>query len=165
MRELRQFKGDGYNKGRNVLWQVIWHFSSHLIFQAFWFPIKFRPNVLRFFGAEIGERVKIRSRVKIHWPWKLKLGDDVWIGEGAWLLNLEPIQIGRSVCISQEAVLCTGSHDLASSSFEFKNQKIVIEDGVWVCMRALILPGTIVTSGSVIPAGTILRKSRDGKEN
>ena len=158
MRQLSQFKGHGYNRGRNLFWQIAWHFSSHLFFQAFWFPMKFRPQVLRFFGAEIGNRVKIRSRVKIHWPWKLILGDDVWIGEGAWLLNLEQIRIGNSVCISQEAALCTGGHDMKSPSFEFRNEEIVIEDGAWVCMRSLVLAGTVVTKEQVVPAGSVLRR-------
>ena len=53
----------------------------------------------------------------------------VAVGEGAWLLNLEPITIGHDVCISQEALLCTGSHDRHDPAFGYDNGPIVVEDG------------------------------------
>ena len=153
-RSLENFEGSGYNKGRNVIWQIAWHFISHVFFQPFWMPMRFRPWILRLFGAEIGIGCRIRSRVKIHWPWKLSVGDHVWVGEGAWLLNLEEIKIGNSVCISQEAILCTGSHLVNSASFEFDNQAIEIEDGVWVCARAFIPRGSKIAENLVIPANS-----------
>ena len=39
--------------------------------------------VLRFFGAKIGKGLVIKPRVNIHFPWKLMIGDNVWIGEEA----------------------------------------------------------------------------------
>ena len=60
----------------------------------------------------------------MHWPWKLSIGDHCWIGEGAWLLNLEPITIGHDVCISQEALLCNGSHDRCDPALEYDNAPI-----------------------------------------
>ena len=160
-RSLRNFKGIGYERGRNIAWQFCWHTVSHLFFQPFWVPMRVRPFILRLFGAKIGKRCRIRSRVKIHWPWKLNLGDDVWLGEGAWLLNLENIGIGNSVCISQEAFLCTGSHDKLSPSFEFDNAPIQVEDGVWVCSRAFIPKGSILRTNTVIPANTYYKNRID----
>jgi len=110
-----------------------------------------------FFGAQIGKGVIIRDRVRIHWPWKLDIGDHSWIGEGVWLLNLEQISIGKSVCVSQEAMICTGSHDLKDFSFKFDNGMIRIEESAWVCARSIILRGSVVPAGNVVPAGSVFK--------
>jgi putative colanic acid biosynthesis acetyltransferase WcaF len=160
-RRLDTFTGAGYDRGRGVLWQVAWFAASHLVFQSWWLPARLRPMVLRAFGAKVGIGSNIRNGVRIHWPWKLTLGDHVWIGEGAWLLDLEPITVGSHVCISQDAVLCTGSHDVRSPSFEFDNAPIVLGDGVWIMLRAVVLRGVVMPEGALAPAGTVVRGPSD----
>ena len=155
-RDLSRFTGAGYDVGRGVTWRIAWLLVSGTAFMRWWMPARTRVAILRAFGATIGEGVLIRHRVRIHWPWKLTVGDDSWIGEGAWLLNLEPISIGRSVCISQEALVCTGSHDRRSPTFEFDNAPITIEDGCWIATRTTILRGVTVGSRSTIAAGAVV---------
>ncbi|WP_366943479.1 DapH/DapD/GlmU-related protein [uncultured Williamsia sp.] len=118
-----------------------------------------RVALLRAFGAEIGSGVLIRHRVRVHWPWKLVIGDDCWIGEGAWLLNLEPIRIGHDTVVSQEALLCTGSHDRRSPTFEFDNAPIVIGDAVWIAARAVVLRGVSIGDRSTVGAGAVIARS------
>jgi putative colanic acid biosynthesis acetyltransferase WcaF len=122
-------------------------------------PAKARVAILRAFGANIGDGVLIRHRVRIHWPWKLSVGSNSWVGEGAWLLNLERITVGKDSCISQEAFICTGSHDRRSATFEFDNAPIVIGDGVWIAARAVVLRGVTVEDGAVVGAGTVVSRS------
>lgn len=152
-RSLAAFTGAGYDKGRPVFYQVAWYVTQNLVWSKWWFPARLRPAVLRAFGARVEPGVFIRSRVRVHWPWKLTVGRDCWIGEGAWLLNLEPITLGDDVCVSQEALLCTGSHDRRSPSFEFDNAPIVVEDGGWVATRAIVLRGVRVGRDAVVAAG------------
>lgn len=151
-RRLAGFTGAGYDKGRGPLWQIGWLILSGAVVTRWWCPAKQRVALLRFFGATIGEGVLIRHRVRIHWPWKLEVGDDTWIGEDAWLLNLEPIRIGSNVCISQSVLLCSGSHDRRSPTFEFDNAPIDIENNVWIAARATILRGVRVGRGAVVGA-------------
>lgn len=153
-RRLRDFDGTGYDKGRNVLWQSAWFATMNLIFMKWWLPAFLRPGILRIFGANVGQRVLIRHRVRIQWPWKLGIGDDCWIGEGVWLMNLEPITIEHDVCVSQEAFLCTGAHRPADPFFAFDNGPIAVRSGAWIGARALILRGAVVEAGQVVPAGT-----------
>jgi putative colanic acid biosynthesis acetyltransferase WcaF len=153
---LADFRGDGYEKGRPKIFQVIWFAAMNLIFIKWWFPPSLRPNLLRAFGAKVGKGVFIRHRVRILWPWKLTIADHVWIGEDAWLLNLEPISIASNVCISQAAFLITGSHDRSSPTFEFDNAPISIDEGVWIAVRATILRGVTVGRGAVIGAGCLV---------
>jgi putative colanic acid biosynthesis acetyltransferase WcaF len=157
-RNLRNFSGAGYDKGRPLVIQALWVVASALVVEKIWCPGRLRVGILRTFGSKIGERVIIRHRVRIHWPWKLSIGDDVWIGVDAWLLNLEPITIGSNVCISQAALLCTGSHSADSESFEFDNAPIRVEDGVWVAARATILRGVTIGADAVIGATSLVTK-------
>ena len=144
-RRLASFKGYGYDKGRSAVWQAAWFACLNLVFCKWWCPARVRVWMLRVFGAHVGEGVLIRHRVRVLWPWKLSIADHCWIGEGVWLLNLEPITIGPDVCISQEAFLCTGSHDRHSPSFEYDNRPITVEAGAWIGARAVILRGVSAT--------------------
>ena len=135
---------------------MAWFATMNLVFMKWWFPARLRPALLRAFGADIGDRVLIRHRVRILWPWKLTIGHDCWIGEDAWLLDLEPITIEHDVCISQGALLCTGSHDHRDPAFEYDNAPIRIGAGAWIAARATVLRGTTVAAGHVVPAGRVL---------
>jgi putative colanic acid biosynthesis acetyltransferase WcaF len=154
-RSLRSFTGCGYDKGRPVAVQALWFATMNLAWTKWWFPARWRPPLLRLFGARVGNRVFIRHRVRVLWPWKLTIGDDCWIGEDAWLLNLEPITIEHDACISQDAFLCTGSHDHRDPAFEYDNGPIHVGAGAWVAARATLLRGVRITEGEVVPAGAI----------
>jgi Acetyltransferase (isoleucine patch superfamily) len=154
--DLRGFTGAGYERGRGAAWQIAWQLVSGLIVVRWWCPPSMRAAILRAFGATIGDGAVIRHRVRIHWPWKLTIGAGSWIGEGAWLLNLEPITIGADVCISQEVLLCTGSHDRRSRTFEYDNAPIVVDDGAWIAARATVLRGTRIGADSVIGATALI---------
>ena len=125
--------------------------SAECCLYKWWLPAALRPVILRLFGADIGHGVVIRHRVRVLWPWKLTVGDDCWIGEDAWILNLEPVWIGHDAYLAR-CVLCTGSHDMASPSFEYDNGPITIGDGVWLGAQAIILRGVTVGRGAVIAA-------------
>lgn len=157
-RSLRAFRGDGYSAGRGKVWQAAWFATMNVVFTAWWCPKALRPRLLRAFGAEVGEGVFIRHRVRVLWPWKLSLGAHSWIGEDVWLLNLEPITVGTDVCLSQGAFLCTGSHDVRSASFEYDNGPITVESHAWVAAQALVLRGVTIGSGAVVGARAIVTR-------
>lgn len=157
-RNLAGFTGVGYTRGRGFIHQAVWVAVSNLVFQRWWCPNQLRISLLRVFGAEIGADVIIRENVKVHWPWKLRIGQNSWIGDGAWILNLEPVTIGRDVCISQSVLICTGSHDYKSPTFEFKNRPIVLDDGVWLAARSTVLAGVRIGANSVIGATALVAK-------
>ncbi len=157
-RRLAAFTGAGYDHGRPLVVQALWFAAMSLVFSRWWCPARLRPALLRWFGADVGQNVLIRHRVRVLWPWKLAVGDDVWIGEGVWILNLEPVTLGHDVCLSQEAFLCTGSHDVKSPSFEFDNAPITVDAHAWVATQALVLRGVRVGEGAVVGARAIVRR-------
>jgi putative colanic acid biosynthesis acetyltransferase WcaF len=153
---LGSFRGEGYDKGRPIWIQALWLMASGCIVTRWWCPRRVRIGLLRAFGAKIGSGVLIRHDVTIHWPWKLTVGDNSWVGVKTWILNLEPVTIGSDTCISQAVLLCTGSHDRTSPSFEFDNGPIIIGDHVWVAARATVLRGVSIGDGATVGASCLV---------
>lgn len=152
LRKLASFSGAGYIKGKPIIVQALWLVTSAALVERIWCPAPARVAILRLFGAKIGTGVLIRHGVRVHWPWKLEIGDNVWIGVDAWLLNLEFIRIGSDVCISQGVMLCTGSHDARSPSFEFDNGPIHVQNGAWIAARATVLRGVTIGENAIVGA-------------
>lgn len=157
-RRLATFTGHGYSKGAPLWKCALWVAVGEPLQRSVLCPVSLRTTILRAFGARIADGVLIRHDVRIHWPWKLTVGRDSWVGVGAWLLNLEPIIIGADVCISQQALLCAGSHRADSTQFEFDNAPIVVEDGVWVAARATVLRGVTIGADAIVGAGAIVAR-------
>lgn len=156
---LAGFLGTGYDKGRPRSTQLLWLVVSRTIVMKWWCPSPVRVRILRMFGAQIGGGTLIRADVKIHWPWKLRVGAHTWIGEEAWILNLEPVTIGTNTCVSQGVFICTGSHDRKSPTFEFDNAPISIGDSVWIATRATILRGVHIADGATVGAGALVTRN------
>jgi len=158
---LDRFDNSDFDRGASRLKEVLWWVIRSLLF-APWFPVPSFLKVfsLRLFGAVIGRGVVIRSRVNVTFPWNLRIGDHVWIGDEVLILSLAPVTIGSHVCISQRAFLCTGSHKFRSEAFDLVTRPIVIGEGSWVAANVFIGPGVTIASGSVCPAGSVVMKSR-----
>jgi len=119
--------------------------------------------LLRMFGAKVGKGCMLKPSINIKFPWNIEIGDYCWIGENAWLDSLGKIYIGNNVCISQGAYVCTGNHDWNDPAFGLIVRPVVLEDGVWVGARSVILPGVTVGTSAVIGAGSVV--TTDAKPN
>ena len=109
---LSLFSVGDFQKGATAAKQALWFFVNALLVRASWNPFMgLKACLLRLFGAKIGEGLVIKNNVIIKFPWKLTIGDNVWLGEGCWIDNLDYVTIGSNVCISQGALLITGNHD------------------------------------------------------
>lgn len=118
-----------------------------------------RCFLLRLFGAKIGRHVLIRPGVRITYPWKLTIGDYVWIGDRTELYTLAPITVGSHVSISQDVAVITGTHDFRKPSFDISALPIAIEDECWVCAGAFIHQGVTLARGSVVGARAVVHRS------
>ena len=136
-----------------------WWITLNIIFVNPFTPSFLRPTILRLFGAKVGNGVIIRRGVRIHFPWKLEIADNCWVGEEVWFINHEKITINSNVCISQRSIICSGGHDYRSTSLAYAHKPIVIKDGAWLCLDSKVLPGVTIGECSVISAGEIVRKS------
>lgn len=145
-----------HNKGASTVKSLFWYVSNILFFKnSFFIFSSFKVNLLRFFGAKIGEGVLIKPRVNIKYPWKLTIGNGSWIGEDVWIDNLCDVRIGKSVCISQGALLLTGSHDHTKTTFDFISNSIILEDGVWIGAKAVVGGGITCFSHSILGINSV----------
>lgn len=150
----------GLDRGASKAKEISWYFIKVLFFlSAIPYPSKFKVLLLRLFGAKIGKGLVIKPRVNIHFPWKLIIGNNVWIGEEAFLLNFELLTIGNSVCISQRVFICGGNHDYKDPKMPYKNGVIVLEDGSWVGASSFVGPDVKIGINTVVSAGSVVTKS------
>ncbi len=120
---------------------------------------KVKVILLRLFGAKVGNGVVIKPSVNIKYPWLLNIGNHVWIGEEVWIDNLVEIDIADHVCISQGAMLLTGSHDYKAESFGLLTGKITLESGAWIGAKAVVCPNVICHTHSVLAVGSVATHS------
>jgi putative colanic acid biosynthesis acetyltransferase WcaF len=160
--ELATFTTGDFDKGAGKLKLVLWYFVNALFVRASWNPFMgFKIWLLRMFGAKIGKGLVIKNNVVIKFPWKLTIGDYVWLGEYCWLDNLDNITIGNNVCISQGALLITGNHDYSKADFPYRNAPIVIEDGAWIGARSVVTSGVNIATHTVLTVGSVVTKNTE----
>ena len=157
---LSKFNNDSYQRGASRGKELAWWLVRSIFF-APWFPLPsaLKVVILRLFGAKVGKGVVIRSRVNITMPWRLKIGDNVWIGDEVLILSLAEVSIGSNVCVSQRAFLCTGSHDFKNPTFDLLTEPIHVGDGSWICAQAFVGPGSTIPSGTMLKAGTVWKQA------
>lgn len=144
-----------WNKVKRVLWQLTWAIFCK------WTPPPFflwRNFIIRFFGAKIGKKVNIYPTCKIWAPWLLTMEDSSCIGPGAEVYNPDGCFIGKWAIVSQDAYLCGATHDFNSENFTYIKKRIVIEDYVWICAKAVVLPGVKCQEGAVLGAAAVASK-------
>lgn len=153
--DLSKFNNDWYDTGASLFKRTLWYIINAFVFTTYcpWNSLKL--FFLKLFGAKLGKGVVIKPAVNIKYPWKLSIGDNVWIGENAWIDNLDEVVIGNNVCLSQGAMLLCGNHNYKKAFFDLRTEKIVLEDGVWIGAKAVVCPGIVCKSHSMLAVGSV----------
>ena len=159
MIDLSKFTNPEFERGVPRWKEALWCVCRAVVFGT-WLPVPSVVKVvlLRLFGAKVGRGVVIRSRVNITFPWRFECGDHVWIGDEVMILSLDRVVLGSSVCVSQRAFLCTGSHDFGKVGFDLITRPIVVGDGCWIGALAFVAPGVTFEAGSRCGAGAVVTR-------
>lgn len=148
--------------------QTIW---LELVTGFLWWGVGFIPFhcVRNFFyrlsGMSIGRGSTIHMMLRIYDPRHISIGQDTFVGERAsldgrkQLINSKGgLIIGDHVDIASEVMIWTSDHDLLDPDWSAIEEKVVIEDYVFIGPRAIILPGVTIGKGAVIAAGAVVTK-------
>jgi len=158
---LADFENSWYNPGAGFLKKTIWYFLNALFFNSF-FPINaIKIFLLKLFGAKIGKGVIIKPFVSVKYPWKLTVGNHVWIGEKVWIDNLDSVIIENNVCISQGALLLCGNHNYKKSSFDLMIGKIILKEGSWIGAKAIVTGNVIVEENAILQVASVASTNLD----
>lgn len=155
--DLSRYDNSDFQRGAPSWKEALWLLARGIFFQTFlpW-PSGLRVALLRLFGAQVGTGVVVRANVNVSFPWRLRIGDNVWIGDDVGILSLAEVVIESHVCISQRAYLCTGSHDYRREDFPLVTRPIAVRSGSWVAAAAFISPGVEIGAGAVVAAGSVV---------
>jgi putative colanic acid biosynthesis acetyltransferase WcaF len=144
---------------RNKLGRVAWTIVCAVLFR--WSPRPFhgwRSFLLRCFGAQLGPKCHIYPGARIWAPWNLVCAGGAAIADEAVIYNAAQVTMGSHAIVSQQAYVCTATHDMDDPLFPMIVSPVSIGAHAWVCARACVLPGVRLNDGAVLGLGAIATK-------
>lgn len=145
----------------NVLLIYSWFVRTFLYF----FPeIK---SIMRFRGwlyglgmKKCGKDFRVTSDVTIKPLEKIEIGENIFIGNGTFILAGSGLIIESKVLIGPKNVIVSGNHTFLNGGFlgPSKGEQIVIGEGAWICANSTITSGAIVPSCSIVAPNTVFGK-------
>jgi len=153
--KLRTFSNRDFDRGAPKWKEALWLLVQFFLVRS-WLPgSRHRRVLLRWFGAIVGDRVVIKSGLRVKFPWRLEIANDVWLGQDVWIDNLATVSIESDVCISQGVYLCTGSHDWRLSTFPLITRPIIVESGAWIGAHSCVASGVRVGTQAILALGSV----------
>lgn len=153
---LRRYNITTGERGWRTVWNMIWLLlgrpspkPAHV----------WRCFLLRCFGAQVGAGVHIYPGARIWAPWNLKMEDRSCLADGVNCYNVATVEIGHDVVVSQDAYICTATHDYNERSFPLLIASINIGPHAWVAAGAFLAPGVTVNRGAVVGARSVVTAS------
>ena len=126
---------------------------------------RWRRLIYRAAGISIGSKTIIRGVLHLRGGRKavhnLTIGHDCLIYPPSSIDCCASVRVGNNVTFGPGVIIITGTHELSDPCRRagvLLPRPVVIEDGVWLCLGAMILPGVTVGKGSVVAAGAVVTK-------
>jgi len=136
--------------------RAAWAIVCVLLFRPSPRPLHaWRAFLLRCFGARLGANSRIYPGARIWAPWNLVAADAVGIADEAVIYNAAEVRLDSHAIVSQQAYVCTATHDFDDPRFPMIAAPIHIGSYAWVCARACVLPGVTLGEGAVLALGSI----------
>jgi putative colanic acid biosynthesis acetyltransferase WcaF len=143
----------------NKLGRVGWAVVCALLFRPSPRPFHaWRAFLLRCFGAKIAAHCHIYPGARIWAPWNLECDEYASIADEAVIYNAAKLFMGSHAIVSQQAYICTATHDFDDPAFPMVTSPIRLGRYTWVCARACVLPGVTLGDGAVLGLAAVASK-------
>jgi maltose O-acetyltransferase len=89
----------------------------------------------------------------------VSIGTGSYVNAGCWFEGAGPIEIGDNCLFGPQVLVLTSSHAVGSDGEIARRSEFLgvqIEDGSWLCARAMILPGVTIGAGAIVAAGAVV---------
>lgn len=139
-----------------IRWPIL--ILDRMVRRAFWLWGRMR------FGALVinrGAGCVCHWNADLKYPKNIKLGDKVVIGVNASIGAHSQVEICDHVRISHDVMIETAGLDFSAlmPPYAHTSRPIVIERGVWIGARAIVLAGVTIGEYCVVAAGAVVTKS------
>lgn len=118
-----------------------------------------REKTFKKLFASMGSNNIIKEGFKCTFGFNISVGSNCFINFNTTILDSFKVSIGNRVLIAPNVVISSVTHNLNADERHGQiGQRIVIEDGAWICAGAVILPGVTIGEGAVVAAGAVVNK-------
>jgi acetyltransferase-like isoleucine patch superfamily enzyme len=125
-----------------------------------------RGRLYRWAGFDVGKGAFIMGNLRLTsavpgFYRKLVIGSGVTIADHVTINLDEHVSIGDNVALAPHVLIYTGSHKLGPGSMRIGQPAafpVAIEEGAWVRLGAVIVPGVTIGRGSIVAAGAVVLK-------
>ena len=122
----------------------------------------FKRMLLTAMGIEVQPGALVNGHTLFYGRGRIRIGKDTWIGPGCrfYATAGTTIEIGDNCDVAPEVSFVTGTHAIGGPERRAgagRSESIVIGKGCWLGVRATILGGVSIGSGSVVAACTLVR--------
>lgn len=126
---------------------------------------KLRGFLCRFIFRKCGKNINVERMAYFGSGKNIEIGSNSGIGINAqiWGVEIGNLIIGNNVMMGPDVVILTLKHNYNDIKCPISTQeayatKVIIEDDVWIGIRAIILPGVKICKGAVVGAGALVTK-------
>jgi putative colanic acid biosynthesis acetyltransferase WcaF len=113
---------------------------------------RWRVFLLNLFGADVHPSCHIYGSARVWYPPHLRMGRLARLGPRSNCYCIAKVDVGELAVVSQDATLCTGSHDISDPYFQLVAKPIIVGANAWVAAEAFVGPGVTVGDGAVLGA-------------
>jgi acetyltransferase-like isoleucine patch superfamily enzyme len=93
----------------------------------------------------------------------LEIGDGCFINDGALICAAKKVSIGKYCKIGTDVLISDTNFHQIQEDDSMQPREVAIGSNVWICARAVILPGVTIGAHSLIGAGAVVTQSMPQK--
>jgi acetyltransferase-like isoleucine patch superfamily enzyme len=109
---------------------------------------------------QCGTGLTVRGKVKVSGAQFIEIGENVHLGENAFIRAEGGLMIGDNTHISRNLVLYTVNHQYKGACLPYDQttvkKAVAIGRNVWIGMNVCITPGSKIGDGSIIAMGAVI---------